>query len=368
MSSRLGDISFPELLPESIRKDAQLKAVAASIDGLLWRTAAAIPNLLLWARLDRENQQYLPPLARLIEASGGLKQLSPELLELLAWQLHVDFREAAVTPEQLEAMVRDAIPWHRIKGAPGSIKDALALFGLAAGIEEDGENDYWATYQISLPGIADLETVRLVSRVAVEMQPARCRLYRIYTDIWDTRPGAYSGGFGEADPARGGGFYSEAAYSYYSGVSVPGLPDGGDVIVSFGVLRSATAAKAMAPAWRAGRLRLRSMVALMADSMAYSDARYSDALAVPNHGFVRFRLRARIFDVSRPAAAFVRRTVIRSAQAKVVLPANAVAGILRLFSSSAFPVLPPPARWTGHWDQRRWRGSGAFTNITHEEA
>jgi hypothetical protein len=286
MSSRLGDIRFLSLLPESIRGDEQLAAAAASLDDMLRGAATAIPNLLLWTRLDRERQAYIPPLARLIDAAGGLKPLSPELLELLAWQLHVDFREMAGTPAQLEGMVRESIPWHRIKGTPASVKAALALFGLRAEIEEDGVDDYWATYQIGLPSIPDLETVKLVCRVAYEMHPARCSLYRMYTDVWDVRPGVY-------DDGR----YDEAAYDYYSGVEVPGLPGGGDLIVSFGSLRSAQSMPELTIAY-AGRIRERGVLVGVEDDFVYDVARYDSTLMTANHGFVRSRLRSIV--VGRP--------------------------------------------------------------------
>jgi hypothetical protein len=286
MSSALGDIRFLSLLPESIRGDARLAAAASSLDDMLRRTTAAVPNLLLWTRLDRERQAAVPPLARLIAAGGGLKPLSPELLELLAWQLHVDFREVAKTPAQLEAMVRESIPWHRVKGTPASVKAALALFGLRAELEEDGVGDYWATYQIGLASIPDMETVKLVCRVAYEMHPARCSLYRMYTDVWDVRPGSYSDGR-----------YSEAAYSYYSGVSVPGLPGGGDLIVSFGSLRSAQSMPELTLSY-AGRIRERGVLAGIEDDLLYSAARYSETLQTLNHGFVRSRLRSIV--IGRP--------------------------------------------------------------------
>jgi hypothetical protein len=311
MNSSLGDIHFLSLLPESIREDQQLAAAASSLDDLLRRTTVAIPNLLLWARLDRSRQAYLPPLARLIEAAGGLKALSPELLELLAWQLHVDFREVAITPAQLEGMVKNSIPWHRIKGTPGSVKDALGLFDLRAELEEDGEGDYWATYQIGLPSIADLETVKLVCRVAYEMHPARCSLYRIYTDVWDVRPGVY-------DDGR----YDEAAYDYYSGVDVPGLPDGGDLIVSFGRLTSAQSMPEMRRLLT-GRGRLHSATAADDDDMSYDVARYDHTLMTANHGFSRSRLRSLV--IGRP--------------------------VYRRHG------------WSGSWDGRRW---AELASISHE--
>jgi hypothetical protein len=198
----------------------------------------------------------------------------------------VDFRETAKTDEQLAAMILNSIPWHRIKGTPASLKAAFALFGLQVEIEEDGVDDYWATYQLGLPQIADVETVKLICRVAYEMQPARCSLYRIYTDVWDVRPGSYSDGR-----------YSEAAYSYYSGVPVPGFPDGGELLVSFGRSSAATALPVLS-LLHIGRERSRGAVVHFSEDMQYSIARYSETILPPNHGFVRSRLNSIV--IGRP--------------------------------------------------------------------
>ncbi|MDR2056132.1 MAG: phage tail protein [Desulfovibrio sp.] len=220
------DDQLAALLPGSISGDARMRAAAEALSPLLRKTALAVPNLLIFGRMGNQSpEEMIASLGRLTSARGGLPAPSTALLELLAWQLHVDFREAAGTDARLAGMVLNSIPWHRIKGTPAGIRDALALFGLTAGIEEDGRGDWWATYQLGLPSIADLETVKLVCRVAWEMQPARCSLWRIYTDVFDRRPIVVSEG-----PVLGDGWLS-----FHSGVPVEsGLDDGSDVLVSFG--------------------------------------------------------------------------------------------------------------------------------------
>lgn len=148
--STLYDTPFCDLLPSSIAEDSTIKAAAASLDGMLLRTVQSVPNLLIYSRLlltaGRTSPfTLLPALQRIIDASGGLKALSTPELELLAWQFHVDFREVARTDAQLANMVLQAIPWHRIKGTPASIINALALFNYHAAIEEDGAGDHRAT-------------------------------------------------------------------------------------------------------------------------------------------------------------------------------------------------------------------------------
>ena len=242
--NRLQDLDFLALLPDSIAEDPTIRAAAASLNSVLRNTALAVPNLLIYARLGGQPvESMLPPLARLTQARDGLKALCLDELEQLAWQFHVDFRDVATSREQLAAMVRNSIPWHRIKGTPASIKAALGLFGITATIEEDGTGEDWATYQLGVTGAPDLETVRQAYQVATEMAPARCRLFRIYNDEYDFRPLYLTDG-----PPLGEGWLS-----FYSGVNVPGIgSDGDQPLVSFGAMLSLFGGSPESRVWSGG--------------------------------------------------------------------------------------------------------------------
>lgn len=233
MAGRLQDTSFISLLPDSIAGDAAIRAAAASLDGVLRSLALSIPNLLIYSRLlltagRATSFRLLPALQRLIDARGGLKLLSTAELELLAWQFHVDFREVARSDADLAKMILESIPWHRIKGTPAGIKRALALFGYDVGIEEDGEGDRWACYQLDLKNVLALSDVQKVFAVAREMAPVRCRLWRVYNSELDIRPIRLSLGPG----------LSLGYLSAWSGIPVPDASDTGgsadDPLVSLG--------------------------------------------------------------------------------------------------------------------------------------
>lgn len=259
----LGSLNFLDLLPGSISTDPTLQAAAGALNDALCSTSRSVPNLLLQARLwQQPASSMLPPLGNLAssvvtqeatledsmcndtacsmeslspsvspsgngcrtEARGGLKDLSLAELELLAWQMHVDFRDVATTREQLAEMVRQSIPWHRIKGTPASVRKALALFGYSATIEPNGPGRWWATYQLGLPDLVSLDDVRRIVSVCKEMAPARSRLWRVYAGF-DRRPIVLTRG-----PALSNGWLT-----YYSGTHVPVGDD--DVMVSFGSRR-----------------------------------------------------------------------------------------------------------------------------------
>lgn len=186
-TKRLGDISFAAILPEALREDAQFRTASAALDGLLRRTTNAVPNLLIWARLDRERALCIPPLQRLVDAAGGLRPLSTEMLELLAWQLHVDFREVAVDDAMLERMVRESIPWHRIKGTPAAVEQALTMYNVQALVDESGTGVNWAVYELELAEAPRGGAMANIVRVAEEAAPKRCWLRRVYGGF-DRRP------------------------------------------------------------------------------------------------------------------------------------------------------------------------------------
>ncbi len=313
MMKYIGQTPLSALLPGSIRDDATVAASAASLDPIRRALAGGIPNILLWSRLDPAPGRLCPPLQRLAELGGGLKALSEAELELLAWQLHVDFREAASTREQLAAMVRSAIPWHRIKGTPASIKQALALFGYSGiRIEEDGTGDHWATWQLGLPEIADEATVRHIVSICNEMQPARCRLWRIYTDVFDRRPIVPDVG-----PVLDDGWLD-----FYSGASVEtggGTGESDSVLVSFGATRRFL-------------------------SEAYGDIAGSFGTTI-----------RRAFLIP-----YLDRFVLDRSRLDEVYPRNHGFASACLYSLLWADRATTGRRWRGEWDARRWRDYTGF--------
>ncbi|MDL2275447.1 phage tail protein I [Desulfosarcina sp. OttesenSCG-928-G10] len=222
----LGPTSLADLIAPALRDDEAMSALTAALDLPLQELVRAIPNLLLWARLTPDAAYLSAPMRRLAEFAGGLKPLTDEELELMAWQEHVDFWRPHWPRHVREDLVRNATRWHRIKGTPAGLKMAMELFGYQVTIEEEGPGLYWATYQLGLSEIADTETVREILEIATEMQPARCRLWRMYTTDYDRRPVVWGKG-----PASQIG-WSNGWWSYYSGTGVPDIDD--DLIVSFG--------------------------------------------------------------------------------------------------------------------------------------
>lgn len=281
---KLADADILKLLPEHISGDPRFSAVGKSVNPVLRTLDLAIPNLLIYARLGGQSiVSFLPPLRRLTEARPGLAPLSTGALEALAWQFHVDFREVARTDAQLAAMILSSIGWHRIKGTPASIKKALALFGYGGiKIEEHAPDMPWATFQLGLSEAAELSDLEKICAIVREMQPARCRLWRVYNDAWDQRPGIWDYG----KPERLG--WDNFWWDLYSGLEIPQIPgEQGGLVVSFGNCRRVQSR----PWQKTAVIGAFGQEATIASIIPYQDHFIWDVSAwdevfVRNHGFV----------------------------------------------------------------------------------
>lgn len=130
MARRLGSTPFRELLPDPLSGDPSIRAAAAALDTVLDATTRAIPGVLLYARLAHdtgfvEPVAMLPPLARLSELSGGLASLPDPVLDVLAWQLHVEGYEAAVDLAAKRQLIAGSLLLHRRRGTPWAVRTAL---------------------------------------------------------------------------------------------------------------------------------------------------------------------------------------------------------------------------------------------------
>lgn len=110
--AKLLEVSLKDILPSSIGVDEQVQAGAEAVDPQLAEVSAAIPEALIFPRL---------------------RDLPAHIVDLLAWQLHVDFYEPqGLSLTSRRNLVAGSIPWHRKKGTPWAVKKLLADLGFQA--------------------------------------------------------------------------------------------------------------------------------------------------------------------------------------------------------------------------------------------
>lgn len=138
MLKDLKSVSLLDILPPNLLEDAQIYAAAKSLDNELQRVTIACREVLHLPRLD---------------------ELPEAVLDLLAWQWHVDFYEPlGLDIATKRRLVQESIAWHRTKGTPAAVEKMIKATWGSASIEE------WFEYG-GLPGyfrvdIATEETIR----------------------------------------------------------------------------------------------------------------------------------------------------------------------------------------------------------------
>ena len=106
MSKDLQSTSLLDILPPNLLADKQIHAAAQALDDELQKITAATKEALLLPRLD---------------------ELPEEVIDLLAWQWHVDFYEpVGMDIETKRRLIKNSIAWHRIKGTPAAVEQVVS--------------------------------------------------------------------------------------------------------------------------------------------------------------------------------------------------------------------------------------------------
>ena len=109
-----------DLIPDSIRSDPGVQAAAEALDNELQAVSLAINETMLLSRLD---------------------ELPDTVMDLLAWQWHVDFYEDTLPIEKKRNLVRQAIAWHKRKGTPGIVQEMVSAVFAGGYVTEWWEYD-----------------------------------------------------------------------------------------------------------------------------------------------------------------------------------------------------------------------------------
>lgn len=139
MAKDLLDLSLTDILPDSIAGIQEVQDAAKAIDPEMISVSQSIREALILSRID---------------------ELSEQVLDLLAWQYHVDnYEPLSLAIEQKRAQVRDAILIHRKKGTPWALKQELKNIGYPVELIEDTGEPYIFDLHVLLNGQADAAAV-----------------------------------------------------------------------------------------------------------------------------------------------------------------------------------------------------------------
>ena len=132
MAKKLQDISILDLMPSNIAGDAGVREAAQAFDEVLRDIIAKIPSLAILSNIGEITDHAL--------------------LDMLAWQFHVDFYRSDMTLEVKREMVQRSLDWHTRLGTPSAVEEVVGV-AWGSGVEirewfETGRSPY--TFMLSL--------------------------------------------------------------------------------------------------------------------------------------------------------------------------------------------------------------------------
>lgn len=150
MARRLDEGVLRDLLPGSIRDDPKIARITEAVDPFISSITQETNIPVLLARID---------------------ELSEPLMDLLAWQFHVDFYEPlGLSLEAKRRLVKGSILWHRRKGTPWAVVRLLKDLGLRARYMDwwkFGGTPYTCRVRVAM-GLSSMEKDSSLIRRAIE--------------------------------------------------------------------------------------------------------------------------------------------------------------------------------------------------------
>lgn len=114
-------LSLSKILPQSLKHDEKFFALTKALDVQLEKLSADAKQTLFLPRLD---------------------ELSGKVLDLLAWQLHVDnYSPLWLSDDTKKNLIRNSIAYHKRKGTRAAVNDVYKAFGNEIELEEWFEAD-----------------------------------------------------------------------------------------------------------------------------------------------------------------------------------------------------------------------------------
>lgn len=113
---RIENADSAQLLPLSMTDDANVRALLTALDGNWHALATALPLLCIFATLDQQPS---------------------EVVDRLAYQLHVDYYDFALPLATRRELVRKSIRFHQLAGTRGAVEDLIStIWGEGARLQE----------------------------------------------------------------------------------------------------------------------------------------------------------------------------------------------------------------------------------------
>ncbi len=120
MRSSIYEVKLVDLLPPNLKDDPDIAAASEAIDESFLAVVNETAKCIIMPAIDRITDHAL--------------------LDLLAWDRHVDNYDQSLSLEQKQQIIKNSYKWHMTKGTPAAVEELVAtIFG-------DGVIEEWFEY------------------------------------------------------------------------------------------------------------------------------------------------------------------------------------------------------------------------------
>lgn len=158
MSKTIYNADYSECLPEALKKDPKMVALANATAATLLDTSGIIDNVLIYSRFD---------------------ELPEELVDILAYDLHVDWYDYNYPLEAKRDLVKNSVKVHKKMGTKYAIETALGSLFPESEVEEwfqyEGEPGHFhivldvTNQRITADYAAIIRAVKMYKRLSAHM-------------------------------------------------------------------------------------------------------------------------------------------------------------------------------------------------------
>jgi len=178
MSKTLRDLNLIDLCTQSINYDRQVQSACQAFDAQMWEIIddtgppdASVPPSP--SPTTPITEPPITPQAYITFIPLIMSIADSTLVDILAWQFHVDFYDPTADLETRKQLVQNSIQWHMRKGTVALLQDVLNFFFPGGATLQE-----WYDYMDPLPPnfpIDDHDEIRAVVRPA-DVNPSQDRI------------------------------------------------------------------------------------------------------------------------------------------------------------------------------------------------
>ena len=158
MSETIYDADFAKYLPQALQKDPKMRALAHATADKLLEASGLIDNVLIYSRID---------------------ELPEELVDILAYDMHVDWYDYTYPLEAKRDLVKNSVKVHKKMGTKYAIETALGSLFPESEVEEwfqyEGEPGHFhivldvTEQKITADYAAIIQAVKMYKRLSAHM-------------------------------------------------------------------------------------------------------------------------------------------------------------------------------------------------------